>query len=104
MIVLDENALGLRLDQRIARWYPERVCYVTDLRSGTIIKDETIARLLQRARGATFVTTNVQDFWRHIPAPARLMCRPGGGKSWLHHPYGLTGPSRVMSTMRSWAR
>ena len=48
MIILDENMLGLRLDQVIARWYPGRVCYITDVRPGTIIKDETIARLLQR--------------------------------------------------------
>ena len=71
MIVLDENMLGLRLDQVIARWYPGRVCSITDLRPGTIIKDETIALLLQQARGATFVTTNVTDFWRRVPAHAR---------------------------------
>ena len=47
------------------------MCYITDLRPGTIIKDETISRLLQHARGATFVTTNVTDFWRHVPAQAR---------------------------------
>jgi hypothetical protein len=71
VIILDENMLGLRLDQVIARWYPGRVCYITDVRPGTIIKDEAMARLLHQARGATFVTTNVTDFWRQIPAHAR---------------------------------
>jgi len=68
---LDGNLIRLRLQQVIARWYPARACYITDVRPGTITKDETIARLLQQARGATFVTTNVTDFWRHIPAHAR---------------------------------
>ena len=48
MIVLDENLLGLRLDNSIAAWYPGRVCYVTDLRANTVIKDEAIPQLLQR--------------------------------------------------------
>ena len=63
MIVLDENLLALRLNNPIATWYPGRVCYVTDLRSGTVIKDEAIPQILQRLKGATFVTTNVIDFW-----------------------------------------
>jgi hypothetical protein len=71
VIVLDENLLGLRLDQVIARWYPGRVCYVTHLRPNTIIKDETIIQLLQQAKGATFVTTNVIDFWQRVPAHVR---------------------------------
>lgn len=68
MIVLDENLLSLRLDNPIAVWYPGRVCYVTDLRPSTIIKDEAIAQLLRRFKGVTFVTTNVTDFWRRVPA------------------------------------
>ena len=71
MIVLDENLMGLRLDQVIARWYPGRVCYITSLRPNTIIKDETITQLLQQVKGATFVTTNVRDFWQRVPAHAR---------------------------------
>ena len=65
MIVLDENLLALRLNNPIAVWYPGRVCYVTDLRSGTVIKDEAIPQLLQRLKGSTFVTINVIDFWRY---------------------------------------
>lgn len=68
MIVLDENLLGLRLDNPIAVWYPGRVCYITELRPNTIIKDEAVARLLRGFKGATFVTTNVTDFWRRVPA------------------------------------
>ncbi len=71
MIVLDENLLGLRLNNPIAVWYPGRVCYVTDLRPRTVIKDEAIPQLLQHLKGATFVTTNVADFWQHTLANAR---------------------------------
>ena len=71
MIVLDENLLGLRLNNPTAVWYPGRVCYVTDLRPSTVIKDEAIPQLLQRLKGATFVTTNVTDFWRYTLAYAR---------------------------------
>ncbi|MBI3756514.1 MAG: hypothetical protein HY267_00905 [Deltaproteobacteria bacterium] len=71
MIVLDENLLGLRLDNSIAAWYPGRVCSVTDLRSNTVIKDEAIPQLLQRLKGTTFVTTNGADFWKRVLAHAR---------------------------------
>lgn len=71
MIVLDENLLALRLNNPITVWYPGRVCYVTDLRSGTVIKDEAIPHLLQRLKGTTFVTTNVVDFWRYELAHSR---------------------------------
>ena len=36
MIVLNENVLGLRLDELIAAWYPGRVRSITELRPGTI--------------------------------------------------------------------
>lgn len=71
MIVLDENLLGLRLDDAIAAWYPGRVCAVTDLRSHTVIKDEAIPYLLLRLKGPTFVTTNGDDFWKRTRAHAR---------------------------------
>ena len=71
MIILDENVLGLRLDIPIAQWYAGRVRYLTDLRPGTVIKDEAIPQLLRQCKGATFVTTNVPDFWQHILAHAR---------------------------------
>ena len=44
---------------------------MTDLRPRTVIKDETIPQLLRRLKGATFVTTNVTDFWRRVLAHAR---------------------------------
>jgi hypothetical protein len=71
VIVLDENLLVLRLDNPIATWYPGRVYYVTDLQPGALIKDERVPRLLLQCKGATFVTTNVVDFWRRIPAHAQ---------------------------------
>lgn len=71
MIVLDENLLVLQFDNPIDAWYPGRVCYITDLRLGSVIKDEAISSLLQRVKKATFVTTNVTDFWRHSPAHTR---------------------------------
>jgi hypothetical protein len=71
VIVLDENLLGIRLDEPISAWYPGRICYITDLRPGMVIKDEAIPSLLHKARGATFITTNVPDFWRRVPAHPR---------------------------------
>jgi hypothetical protein len=68
VIVLDENLLGLRLNNPIAIRYPGRVSYITALRPSTVIKDEAIPRLLQRLKGVTFVTTNVTDFWRRVLA------------------------------------
>ena len=51
-------------------WYRGQVTDITQLRPGTVIKDDAIAELLRGIRGATFVTINVADFWRRI-APAR---------------------------------
>ncbi|MCR4405227.1 MAG: hypothetical protein NUW06_08165 [Candidatus Acetothermia bacterium] len=36
-----------------------------------VIKDEAIPRLLHKAKGATFITTDVPDFWRRVPAHPR---------------------------------
>jgi hypothetical protein len=71
VIVLDENLLVLRLGNPIAVWYPGRVCSIVDLDPRAIIKDEAIPTYLRRDKGATFVTTNVSDFWRHARADAR---------------------------------
>ena len=70
MIVLDENLQVLRLGNPIATWYPGRVCYIVDLDPGAVIKDEAIPTYLRQLRGATFVTTNVTDFWRRVRADA----------------------------------
>jgi len=41
-------------------------CTLTDLRPGTIIKDDAIARLLRQQNQPTFITINEKDFWRRI--------------------------------------
>ena len=44
---------------------------MTALRPGSVIKDEAVTVLLCTVRQPTFVTINVADFWRRIPAHAR---------------------------------
>jgi hypothetical protein len=70
MIVLDENIHQQGMITRIAAWYRGRVLSITALRPDTIIKDEAIPAILRRVRQPTFVTTNVSDFWRRVPAHA----------------------------------
>jgi predicted GTPase len=64
MIVLDEQLLGRNLEEEIARWYQGAVCFITDLRPNTVIKDDAIPKLLQQENQPTFVTINERDFWR----------------------------------------
>ena len=73
MIVLDEQLLGRNLESEIARWYRGAVCFVTDLRPGTVIKDDAIPDLLRRENQPTFLTIDVRDFWRKVPA-SRKYC------------------------------
>ena len=54
MIVLDEHLMGLGLDREVRAWYEGQVCYITDLRPDTVIKDEAIPSLLLRERQAHF--------------------------------------------------
>ncbi len=68
MIVLDEQLLGRNLEIEIARWYPGPVCFITDLRPGSVIKDDAIPQLLQTVIQPTFVTINERDFWRKTVA------------------------------------
>jgi hypothetical protein len=68
MIVLDEHLPAAVLSDAIGRWYRGRICVVTDLRSGSVIKDDAIANLLQTVDQPTFVTLNWADFWRRIAA------------------------------------
>ncbi|HLK55885.1 MAG TPA: hypothetical protein VKU00_04960 [Chthonomonadaceae bacterium] len=58
MIVLDEQLLGRGLETAIARWYPGTVRFITDLRPGTVIKDDAILMLLSREAEPTFLTIN----------------------------------------------
>lgn len=67
MIVLDEQLLGRRIDQEIARWYRGKVQSIIDLRPNTVIKDEAIPALLYQQKQATFVTINEKDFWLKTP-------------------------------------
>lgn len=66
MIVLDEQLLGRGLEAAIARWYRGAVRLITDLRPGTVIKDDAIPALLRREARPTFVTINESDFWRKV--------------------------------------
>lgn len=66
MIVLDEQLLGRGLETAVAQWYQGAVCFITDLRPHTVIKDDAIPRLLQQENQPTFVTINESDFWRKV--------------------------------------
>jgi hypothetical protein len=72
MIVLDEQLLGYGLQEQIARWYRGAVIDITQLRPGSVIKDDAIPALLRSARGPTFVTINVDDFWRRLSPDNRF--------------------------------
>ncbi|GMV34521.1 MAG: hypothetical protein DCC59_05245 [Chloroflexi bacterium] len=73
MIVLDEQLQGRDLEKQIARWYQGAICFITDLRPNTVIKDDAIPRLLQQENQPVFVTINESDFWRKI-AITRQFC------------------------------
>lgn len=66
MIVLDEQLLGHDIDQRIAAWYSGAVLFITDLRPGTVIKDDAIPSLLRQQQQPAFVSINERDFWRKV--------------------------------------
>ena len=71
MIVLDEEIYDPDLAEQIAAWYVGRVISIAALRPRTIIKDDAIPGLLRAAPLPTFVTINVSDFWRIVPADPR---------------------------------
>jgi hypothetical protein len=68
MIVLDEHLPHEELGEAIRQWYRGRVCTLTELRTGTIIKDDAVPSLLQRLSEPTFVTLNWSDFWQRTAA------------------------------------
>lgn len=78
MIVLDEHLDEGLVLRPLSRRLKSQVVSVRELRPGTVIKDEAIPTLLRQYRNATFVTANVSDFWRKLPAHARysLVCVP----------------------------
>jgi hypothetical protein len=71
MILLDENVHQQSIMASIAAWYRGQVRSLMTLRPNTLIKDEAIPMVLHRVRQPTFVTTNVADFWRRVPAHPR---------------------------------
>jgi len=68
MIVVDESIDNALVLQAIAGWYPGRVVSIRSLRPATLIHDETIPTLLHQAKQLTFVTINVDDFWKKAAA------------------------------------
>ncbi|MFZ5867987.1 MAG: hypothetical protein ACOYXY_19035 [Thermodesulfobacteriota bacterium] len=72
MIVLDEQLLGRQLQPSIAAWYRGAVCSVTDLRPGTLIRDDAIPTLLAKQRQPSFITINISHFWRRTRADRRF--------------------------------
>jgi len=71
MIVVDENIHDQRILAAIRSWSRGRVISITQLRPGSIILDDAIPALLVRANRPTFVTINVDDFWRRVRAHPR---------------------------------
>ena len=51
---------------------------ITDLRPGTVIKDDAIPGLLRQQQRATFLTINEADFWRTVVIDAHfcVVCFP----------------------------
>lgn len=78
MIVLDDNLDAPDVEPAIRKWYRGPVLFMRTLRPGTIIKDESIPKLLTQRRQPTFITNNVSDFWRRVPADGRycIVCFP----------------------------
>ena len=73
MIVLDEQLLEPGLQAAIQRWYRGAVVSIRTLRPASLILDEAIPSLLRTVRQPTFVTINVDDFWRHTAPDARFV-------------------------------
>jgi hypothetical protein len=66
MLVLDEQLKDHHLIAAIATWYPGTVTHIQALRPATVIKDDNVATLLLTVRNPTFITINIDDFWRKI--------------------------------------
>jgi hypothetical protein len=70
MIVLDENIFGQIVVDRLNAWYKGKVISINELRIDTVIKDEAVPTILRTVKQPTFLTTNVSDYWRKMPAHA----------------------------------
>ncbi len=73
MIIIDESIDNASIIDAVAAWYPGRVLSIRALRPATLILDETIPTLLHRMDEPTFVTINVDDFWKKA-AISRKYC------------------------------
>jgi hypothetical protein len=73
VIVVDEQLDRRQVIAAFSTWYRGSVLPITALRPNTVIKDEAIPALLRLARQPTFVTINVQDFWR-VTEPHQRYC------------------------------
>jgi len=120
MIVLDEQLLGRGVERALGRWYRGSVRFVTELRPGTIIKDEAIPALLRQQSRPTFVTINETDFWLKAPVSgsfcvicvavpdSRASAVPSFVRRLLRHPEFRTKAqrmgkvARVSETVVSW--
>ena len=72
MLVLNEQLLGRHLEAALRRWYRGPVRSITDLRPGTMIKDDVIPLLLRQQPHTTFLTINEADFWRRVAIDAHF--------------------------------
>jgi hypothetical protein len=70
MIVFDENIFDQDVIDDLNRWYKGKVVSIKDLRLRTLIKDEAVPTILRTVKQPTFLTTNVSDYWRKMPAHA----------------------------------
>jgi hypothetical protein len=68
MIVFDENIFDQDAIDDLNRWYKGKVASIKQLRIRTLVKDDSIPTLLRTVKQPTFLTTNVSDFWRKMPA------------------------------------
>ncbi|MFA0781898.1 hypothetical protein [Fervidibacter sacchari] len=91
MIVLDEHLMGLGLDREVRAWYEGQVCYITDLRPDTVIKDEAIPSLLLRERQPNFVTGDITGFWRKVKPHSNfcIVCFGLPAEQWRKIPFLL---------------
>lgn len=68
MIVFDENIFDYDVIDDLNRWYKGKVISIKRLRLRILFKDDSIPTLLRTVKQPTFLTTNVSDFWRKMPA------------------------------------
>lgn len=112
MIVLDEQLLGRGLELEIARWYRGAVCFITEIRPASVIKDDAMPTLLHRQNQPTFVTINEIDFWRRVEisphfcvicftlSDARAGELPGRLRQLLQHPLFTSKRQRMGKVLR----